>query len=99
MADVRGAALLAVHAYRARLTHRASDEADLLDRLLRPWREKFPEVSVGTLVNAGPAARLLVGVSHQAQLIVAGAHEPGGLPGAVTSQLLHHADCPVLIAR
>ncbi|MEV0895393.1 universal stress protein [Actinoplanes sp. NPDC049802] len=99
IADARGASLLAVHAFRERPGHRETGEAGLLDRLLRPWREKFPQVPVGTLVNAGPVGRLLVGVSQQAQLIVAGAHDSGGLPGTVTGRLLHHADCPVFIAR
>ncbi|GGN84590.1 universal stress protein [Actinoplanes lobatus] len=103
VAHVRGAALLAVHAYReplpSGLTGREIAAADMLDRLLDPLRKEFPDVPVGTLVHAGPAARLLVGVSHQAQLIVAGAHEAGGLPGPITWQLLHHADCPVLVAR
>jgi nucleotide-binding universal stress UspA family protein len=67
--------------------------ADELDELLAPWRREFPAVPVGTMIGPGPPARLLVGASHQAQLIVVGGC------GSVGGQLLHHADCPVLVTR
>lgn len=55
------------------------------------------------LVTRHNAARVLVGVSHTAQLVVAGNRGSGVFSrtvlGSVTAQLLHDADCPVLIAR
>lgn len=74
-----------------------------LTESLSPWREKFPEVQVEELVAHGAAARVLVGVSHTAQLVVVGTRGHGSftgtLLGSVGLQLLHHADCPVLINR
>jgi nucleotide-binding universal stress UspA family protein len=55
------------------------------------------------MVARGNPARILVGASHTAQLIVVGNRGHGSLVGtmlgSVSLQLLHHADCPVLIAR
>lgn len=68
-----------------------------------PWRDKYPHVPVEELVTRHNAARVLVGVSHTAQLVVAGNRGSGVFSrtvlGSVTAQLLHDADCPVLIAR
>jgi nucleotide-binding universal stress UspA family protein len=78
-------------------------ERESLATLLVPWRDKFPTVRVETLVSCGDAARVLVGASHTAQLIVVGSRGLGAFVGTVLGsvggQLLHHADCPVLIAR
>jgi nucleotide-binding universal stress UspA family protein len=81
-------------------------EADLRRALtgqLTGWRDKYPNVtSHGEVVN-GDAADVLVEKSRQAQLVVVGARSRRGfeglLLGSVGLHLLHHADCPVLIAR
>ncbi|GAA1860679.1 universal stress protein [Asanoa iriomotensis] len=74
-----------------------------LDEVLAPWREKFPDVATETLVAHGSAAGVLVGVSHTAQLVVVGTRGHGSVAGTLTGsvglQLVHHADCPVLIVR
>jgi len=76
---------------------------EALETCLAPWRDKFPEVGVEALVAIGGGARVLVGVSHTARLVVVGSRGHGSvagtLLGSVGIQLLHHADCPVLIAR
>ena len=78
-------------------------EHEGLAATLAPWREKFPQVNVEELVAHGSAARVLVGVSHTAQLVVVGTRGHGSfagtLLGSVGLQLLHHAECPVLINR
>jgi nucleotide-binding universal stress UspA family protein len=67
------------------------------------WQEKYPDVSVRSVVLDGHTAEVLIGLSSSAQLVVVGTRGHGGfaglLLGSVGLQLLHHADCPVLIAR
>jgi nucleotide-binding universal stress UspA family protein len=78
-------------------------ERERLDEQLAPWREKYPEVPVTAMLSHDSAAAVLAGVSHGAQLVIAGSRGHGALAGAFLGstgmQLLHHADCPVLIAR
>jgi len=74
-----------------------------LDALMAPWRDKFPGVATETLVAHGSAAKVLVDLSSTAQLVAVGTRGHGDvaatLLGSVGLQLLHHAHCPVLIAR
>jgi len=78
-------------------------EAEALSNAVRPWREKYPEVKVETLVALGSAGRVLVDVSSSAGLVVVGSHGHGAIAGtllgSISLQVLHHADCPVLVAR
>jgi nucleotide-binding universal stress UspA family protein len=80
-----------------------ADAADQLSRSLATWRDKYPDVPVETDVVYGQAAQVLINASRQCRLIVVGVRGHGGfdrLPlGSVGRQVLHHADCPVLIAR
>jgi nucleotide-binding universal stress UspA family protein len=80
-----------------------ADVTDQVNRGLAAWRDKYPDVPVETDVVFGQAAEVLVNASRQSQLVVVGGRGRGGfdrLPiGSVVRQLLHHADCPVLIAR
>jgi nucleotide-binding universal stress UspA family protein len=74
-----------------------------LTRIVQPLVEKYPGVSVQVCVRGGDPAQALVDVSHLAQLVVVGSRGHGGfaglLLGSVGLQLLHHAHCPVLLAR
>lgn len=83
--------------------HRHAAERRGLGESLAHWRDKFPDVSVEALVVRGDPAGVLVGVSHTAQLLVVGSRGfgsyAGTVLGSVSLKLLHHADCPVLIAR
>jgi nucleotide-binding universal stress UspA family protein len=82
---------------------RDAAERRILDEVLAPWRDKYPQVTAEALVARGSAGRVLVGVSHTAQLVVVGSRGHGSLSGtllgSVGLQLLHHADCPVMIVR
>ncbi|WP_149181940.1 universal stress protein [Streptomyces sp. TRM49041] len=65
-------------------------------------RAEFPELTVTTEVEGGRStAELLVQATHEADLVVVGAHRPplgiGRAIGHVTHALLHHAHCPVEI--
>ncbi|WP_433219880.1 universal stress protein [Dactylosporangium sp. CS-047395] len=98
----RGRALVAVRAYPADHTDEAAERA-ALDDALANWSGKFPDVPVAQLVAAGRPAAVLVDASRTATLVVVGSRGHGGftglLLGSVGLQLMHHADCPVLIVH
>ncbi|MEV8516482.1 universal stress protein [Dactylosporangium sp. NPDC051484] len=108
-ARVRGAEVVAVRAHvmpaqpALPVEHIDAQERAALDASLAGWQEKYPDVKVEALVADGRAAKVLVGVSHTAQLVVVGSRGHGGfaglLLGSVGQQLMHHAECPVLIAH
>jgi nucleotide-binding universal stress UspA family protein len=104
--------LVALHAWTRpehRRHRRAGDPAWLetvalntLAGQVEPWRAKFPDVRVRMLAPEGGAAAALVEQSRSAVLVVVGAHDRGDvddvlLIGSVTQQVLHHADCSVLV--
>jgi nucleotide-binding universal stress UspA family protein len=80
-----------------------ADEQKRLEEQLAPWRAKFPEVPVETVVTHKSAAFALEQASRRARLVVVGHRGHGLLAGALlgstTLQLLHHAACPVFVAR
>jgi nucleotide-binding universal stress UspA family protein len=67
------------------------------------WKHKFPDIDVKCVAIEGSPTGVLTGLSNSAQLVVVGARGHGGfaglLLGSVGLQLLHHAKCPVMIAR
>jgi nucleotide-binding universal stress UspA family protein len=68
---------------------------------LRPWCEKFPDVSVTESVSEGRAATALVRASSGASLVVVGRRTRdsrlGTHIGPVTHAALHHIGCPVAV--
>jgi nucleotide-binding universal stress UspA family protein len=78
------------------------DAAHNLGAALTPWREKYPIVAVTALTEPGNLARNLVDMSSEAALLIVGSCGyralVGTILGSVRLQLLHHADCPVMIA-
>ena len=62
-----------------------------------------PGVSVRELVGHGSTARVLLGASKDAQLLVVGSRGHGGftglLLGSVSSACAEHARCPVLVVH
>ncbi|MGX4695321.1 universal stress protein [Streptomyces sp. JNUCC 63] len=114
-AEVRGCALMAVRAWRnpsqepvdhmliaddaARL--REERAATGLDDALREAIRESPQVDVHRRPVEGPAHRVLLKASAEADLVVVGAqrrHGHFGLQlGRVAHALLHHSDCPVAV--
>jgi nucleotide-binding universal stress UspA family protein len=68
--------------------------------VLRTWREKYPDVAVRQDVVHGHPARVLVGYTARADLVVIGRHGgPATSPviGKVQHAVLHHARGPVAV--
>ncbi|MGC9664943.1 universal stress protein [Planosporangium sp. 12N6] len=68
------------------------------------WRDRFPDVPAEYVIGRGSPGAVLAGWSRHAQLAVVGSRGRGGTPpgpliGSVGLQMIHHAECPVLIAR
>ncbi|MFR9730046.1 universal stress protein [Saccharopolyspora sp. MS10] len=84
-----------------RPTARAEEES--LSEAIADLSERFPEVQVQRSAAVGEPASTLVEHSEHAQLVVVGARGRGGftglLLGSTSQQLVHHASCPVVIAR
>ncbi len=83
-------------------TAQAALRADL-QAMVMPLAEKYPTVRVRVEVAGGNPALLLAEASRDAQLVVVGSRGHGGfaglLLGSVGLHLVHHACCPVLLAR
>ncbi|MGV9251973.1 universal stress protein [Streptomyces sp. NPDC003697] len=79
----------------------ASREAAVLTEVLRPWRQKFPDVRVIEASRYQNAAPALVSASHDASLVVVGrrvrTRPLGARIGHVTHAVLHHVAAPVAV--
>ncbi|MEV0132138.1 universal stress protein [Dactylosporangium sp. NPDC050688] len=108
-AAAAGARLVAVRAYVPPapsvlpLSAVEADERTALEASLVGWPSKYPSVTLEARLVAGRAAKVLIGLSHTARLVVVGSRGHGGftglLLGSVGQQLVQHAECPVLIAH
>ena len=87
------------------LVGRAREEQQemLLAERLAGWQEKFPDVVVRRITAIGNPGQVLLSHAQHAQLLVAGSHGHGDVTGlflgATSHRLIHHANCPVLVAR
>lgn len=117
IASLRGAPLMAIHAWRAPSLHGAGVtlpmpadtgrairiEEQRLAEQLAPWRRKYAGVRIGSEVVPGHAAPVLTDASDHAALVVVGSRGLGAfagmLQGSVSQAVLHHAQCPVAVAR
>ncbi|MEU7059113.1 universal stress protein [Streptomyces sp. NPDC046197] len=79
----------------------ARHEAAVLTEVLRPWRQKFPDVQVIEASRYESAAPALVNASRDASLVVVGRRirtSPFGAHiGHVTHAVLHHVTAPVAV--
>ncbi|RSN60953.1 universal stress protein [Amycolatopsis sp. WAC 04182] len=80
-----------------------SAERQALDEQLAPWRAKFPDLRVETVVARGRPVRALLGFGGHAQLLVVGSRGRGGfrgmLLGSTSQALVAHSECPVAVVR
>ncbi|GAB3726491.1 universal stress protein [Amycolatopsis oliviviridis] len=76
---------------------------ELVARQLKPWQERYPDVSVELVHGVGPAAQALTVQSSEAALLVLGRSDHGDLRrlllGSISDDALHHAHCPVAVVR
>ncbi|HEU5470806.1 MAG TPA: universal stress protein [Actinophytocola sp.] len=76
---------------------------ELLAERLAGWSEKYPQVRVRRLVERDRPANALLTAAQPAQLLVVGSRGRGGFAGltlgSVSQAMIHHAPCPVLVAR
>lgn len=110
----RGSSLRVIHAFSRPPDFTAADlilpvsgpvlraeEEHAVVAALRPWCEKFPEVTVTESVTEGRAADELIGASAGAALLVVGRRiresRLGTHLGPVAHAALHHAPCPVAV--
>jgi nucleotide-binding universal stress UspA family protein len=75
----------------------------LLGEAVAGHRERYPDVTVELLALPVPAVRALADASSNASLVVVGTRGRGGfvglLLGSVSSMVLQHASCPVMVVR
>ncbi len=80
-----------------------AEEEKRLDERLSPWRDKFAVVEVQAVVRRDRPDRALLEHAGGAGLIVVGSHGRDAFAGmgvsSVSQTLLHHAECPVAVAR
>ncbi|MFG2563439.1 universal stress protein [Streptomyces sp. NPDC048496] len=105
-AALRGAELVGVHAWIPDYAPAGSgvESAErLVAQALAGRTERYPEVTVRHEVLSGETREVLIESSKTAQLMVVGARGRGGFAGlvlgSVSQALLHHALCPVTVAR
>jgi nucleotide-binding universal stress UspA family protein len=79
------------------------DQHQALADELAVWQQKFPTVPVTVEAVPGHAGSVLVDASEHAGIIVVGSRQhhsvTGVLLSSVSEKVLHHARCPVVIAR
>ncbi|MGW7383624.1 universal stress protein [Streptomyces sp. NPDC054794] len=76
-------------------------ETTLVTEVLRPWRQKFPDVEVTEESHCGTPADHLVDAAREASLLVVGRRVRRGplgpRVGPVTHDVLHHSTAPVAV--
>ncbi|QEN16867.1 universal stress protein [Mycolicibacterium sp. ELW1] len=74
-----------------------------MDELVQPLARKYPNAHVVKVFQDISPAKGLTDLSREAQLVVVGSHGRGRLAdsilGSVGQNLIHHAECPVLVVR
>ena len=82
------------------LADQAVDAQEHLDRVMAEVGEEQGDVTVNAIVVEGGAANALVEAGQDADLVVVGSRGHGALRsllGSVSQDVLHHAECPVVV--
>ncbi|MFI0724134.1 universal stress protein [Streptomyces sp. NPDC021224] len=104
-ADAAGAPLVAVAVRNPRDYAWAEYREDtelLVAEQLAGHRRRYPDTEVRQEIRSGDPALMLASVSRQARCLVVGSRGRGGfrglLLGSTSRALVHHTDCPLLVA-
>lgn len=80
-----------------------SRQRQRMDELVEPLAAKYPNAHVTKVFQDIGPAKGLAALSREAQLVVVGSHGRGRVAtavlGSVSQNLIHHAECPVLLVR
>ncbi|MCI4674723.1 universal stress protein [Candidatus Mycolicibacterium alkanivorans] len=80
-----------------------SQQRQRMDELVEPFARKYRNAHVSQVFQDVSPAKGLTDLSREAQLVVVGSHGRGSLAdsilGSVSQNLIHHAECPVLVVR
>jgi nucleotide-binding universal stress UspA family protein len=80
-----------------------AEEERLMSEALAGWQERYPDVTVQTMLVCDRPARALVEASQSAQLVVVGSHGRNGLTrkflGSVSNAVVQSVRVPVIVAR
>jgi nucleotide-binding universal stress UspA family protein len=81
----------------------ASRIQEAFDRDIAQWEKQQPELTILRQISLGQPRTALLDAASGAQLLVVGTRGRGGLKGmplgSVSQAMLHHASCPVGVAR
>lgn len=74
-----------------------------MDELVAPLARKYRNAHITKVFQDAGPAKGLTDLSREAQLVVVGSHGRGRIAdailGSVSQNLIHHAECPVLVVR
>lgn len=85
------------------LDHLQSRQRQQMDELVAPFAREYRNAHVTKVFQDLSPAKGLTDLSREAQLVVVGSHGRGRLAdailGSVSQNLIHHAECPVLVVH
>ena len=74
---------------------------EFVDKVAGETGETLPDITL--VMEKGDPAEVLIGASRDADLLVVGSRGSGGFArlmlGSVSSKVVHHAACPVVVVR